>query len=517
MNVFMSLLLIVLSLIGIADASYLTYEKVAGVIPPCTPGFQCETVLSSPYAQIGPLPLSALGLGYYLTVFVLAVMHFLELDFKKSSFFKTSKSAFIRKTSPLDLLQLITIGGLLFSFYLVFLMGVVIKAWCSYCLISAAVSTLLFITTQTYVALYSQKSGYSTKTVFHSVISFLYTTVLKPIFFLFDPELVHDTMTKLGAFFGNFSITQAINSALFAYYDPALATKRDGIVFPNPVGLSAGFDYNADLTQILPSVGFGWHTVGTVTLHSYDGNTSPMLGRFPNSKALLVNKGLKNIGAQEIIKKLTPLQFKIPVGISIGSTNAAYETDKEQITDIITCFRLFEKSKVGHSYYELNISCPNTFGGEPFTTTNRLEILLTALDKLKVTKPIYVKMPIDQSEKESLQLLAVIAKHKTAGVILGNLTKDKTNPAVATEDAKEWQKRKGNLSGKPTFERSNRLIALTKKHYKNRFTIIGTGGIFSAEDARQKIALGADLVQLITGMIYQGPQLIGSINRDLRD
>jgi dihydroorotate dehydrogenase len=106
-------------------------------------------------------------------------------------------------------------------------------------------------------------------------------------------------------------------------------------------------------------------------------------------------------------------------------------------------------------------------------------------------------------------------KHKIAGVIMGNLTKDKSNPAIHPDDVAEWQTRKGNLSGKPTFDRSNALIALTKKHFKKRFTIVGTGGIFSPADAQKKIELGADLVQLITGMIYKGPQLVGSINREL--
>lgn len=514
MKLLLPLLVVILSIIGIADSSYLTYEKFAGITPPCTVGFQCGTVLTSKYAMIGPVPLSVLGLLYYLTIFMVAILHFIEFDFSKVAILK---GTLLRKSSPMDLLQLITICGLLFSVYLIFLMGVVIQAWCLYCLVSAGTSALLFLVTQIYVASYTEKSGYITKTIFHSFIGFLYKWILKPLFFLNDPETVHNTMTSIGIFFGQLSLTKALNSAVFAYYDPALQVKRDGITFANPVGLSAGFDYNGELTQILPSVGFGWHSIGTITLESYAGNQPPRLGRFPKSKALLVNKGLRNNGAREVISRLKPLQFEIPVGVSIASSNKEFTDTKEQILDIIGCFTLFERSKVKHAYYELNISCPNTFGGEPFTTPKRLKVLLQALDKLKIKRPIYVKMPIDQSETETLELLNVIDKHSIAGVILGNLTKDKTNPAVHPEDAAAWKSKKGNLSGKPTFERSNRLIKLTKKHFKNRFTIVGTGGIFSAEDAQLKLKLGADLVQLITGMIYQGPQLIGSINRNLRD
>ncbi len=128
---------------------------------------------------------------------------------------------------------------------------------------------------------------------------------------------------------------------------------------------------------------------------------------------------------------------------------------------------------------------------------------------------MYIKMPIDQSWAETDAMLKVIAKHNVQGIIIGNLTKDKTNPDVHDLDRREWQTKPGNLSGKPTWNRSNQLIKLTRKHYGRRFTIIGTGGIFSGADAQEKMKCGADLVQLITGMIYQGPQLIGQINHFL--
>jgi len=112
-------------------------------------------------------------------------------------------------------------------------------------------------------------------------------------------------------------------------------------------------------------------------------------------------------------------------------------------------------------------------------------------------------------------MLQIIDKYHVAGVIFGNLTKDKTNPDVNPIDLKHWKHAKGNLSGKPTWNRSNELVALTRKNFKNRFTIIGTGGIFTGEDASKKINYGADLIQLITGMIFEGPQTIGQINLKL--
>ena len=347
------------------------------------------------------------------------------------------------------------------------------------------------------------------------ITQIVYKKILKPTFFLFSADSVHDANVRFGKMLGSVPIARKSIAWMWSFQDQKLAKTLDGIVFPNPVGLSAGFDYDGDLVEILPALGFGFHTIGTVTLQSYIGNVKPQLGRLPRSQALLVNKGLKNSGAKTIIRKLKKYDFKIPVGISIASTNTSFSSDKKQIEDIIQCFQLFEKSSLKHAYYELNISCPNTFGGEPFTSPERLEMLMKKMDTLHLKRPLYIKMPIDQSEKETLLLLNVLSKHRVQGVIFGNLTKDKKNPAVDAEDRKIWLGKKGNLSGKPTWVRSNKLIALTRKKFKKRFTIIGTGGIFSGQDAAKKVKLGADLVQLITGMIFEGPQVIGQINHDL--
>lgn len=341
---------------------------------------------------------------------------------------------------------------------------------------------------------------------------FAYTRILKPILFKFEAEKVHDLFTHFGRLLSLSPLTQMMTAGLFSSQVGKKYKRLDGITFPGPVGLAAGFDYHGYLPQILPSLGFGFETIGTVTYQRYEGNPKPRLDRFPNSKALLVNKGFKSDGALEIIKRLEGKKFSIPVGISIGSTNTNFGSPDEQVSDIVKSFTLFEASRVRHVYYELNISCPNTQGGQPFTTPARLEKLLRAVKKLKIKRPIYVKMPIDKTRKETLGLLRIMDRYPVAGVVFGNLTKDKTNPDVDKQDLKQWRHRQGNLSGKPTWHRSNELIALTKKEFGSRFTIVGTGGIFTPEDAAEKMRLGADLVQLITGMIFQGPQLISQIN-----
>lgn len=510
MKTFLSVLLVILPILGIADASYLTYEKLSGRTPPCTVGSDCGAVLNSPYATIGPIPLSALGLLFYSVFFILACANLLEINIGASF----NKKSLLSRLTIADLLLPLSLFALIFSGFLVFLMGVVIGAWCQYCLLSALISTLIWITTMLYY-LQLPESAFVITGIWYSFFGFVYQNFVKQIFFLFDAEFIHDAMTLKGRMLGSNRITQGLTATAFGFKHPVLERTIDGMHFPNPVGLSAGFDYDGHLTGILPSVGFGFHTIGTATFQPYAGNEPPRLGRFPDSQALLVNKGLKTMGIPALIKHLEGREFAIPTGISIASTNTFWSSAKEQILDILQGFDALENSRVRHQYYELNISCPNTFGGEPFTTPGRLEVLLECIDQLALSRPLYIKMPIDQSQQETTKLLAVADQHNVQGVIFGNLTKDRSNPAVTPADQAAWKDKRGNLSGKPTWERSNAHIAFTKKTYGDRFTIIGTGGIFTGEDALEKMRLGADLVQLITGMIFEGPHAIGAINRKI--
>lgn len=492
--------LVVLSLLGILDASYLTYNKLNNIVPPCSGGFACETVLNSPWANVGPVPLSALGLFYYTFLFVIACATMLDHKVR------------IGKLKNEDILLTVgTIGGG-FSLYLVFIMGVMIKGWCLYCLISALLCALIFGVNFGHYFFVRRKKSFILK---NRLIATGYQ-LLKAVMFLFDAEFVHNSLTKTGKFLGKHTFLRQATRWLFDYKDKKLVREIDGLVFKNPIGLAAGFDYNAELTQILPEVGFGFQMIGSVTYLPYEGNAKPRLGRFPNSKALLVNKGLKSLGAQAVIDQLTGLTFAYPVGVSIAATNKSYDSTKEQLLDIANSFRLFEQSKVRHAFYEMNISCPNTFGGEPFTDPKRLKMLLEVLAKLKISRPVYLKMPIDQPVKETLSLIKVAVPYKfVKGLNIGNLAKDRNNKYVTKEDQQKWRSLSGNLSGKPTYKKSNLLLKEAKAEFKNRFTLIATGGVFTPEDAQEKFALGADLVELITGMIYEGPQMIGLINHEL--
>jgi len=348
------------------------------------------------------------------------------------------------------------------------------------------------------------------------MFSHFYQNIIKAIFFKFDPEFIHDGITFFGKLLGSNPLTKFIIKKALYYSNPKLEQNILGINFKNPVGLSAGFDKNANLLSILPEVGFGFEEIGSITLNSYEGNPKPRLYRLPKSKGIVVYYGLMNFGVKKIIERikrhLKHMNKEMKLGISIAKTNCK-ETAKEEngIEDYYQCMKYVEENNVG-DYYTINISCPNTFGGEPFTTEDRLERLLKKLSTLKKTKPVFIKMPINLSIEDFDKLLKVIIKYKMDGVIIGNLTKVRDSELIKDPIPENL---KGGISGKPTFELSNKLIAYTYKNYKDKLIIMGVGGIFSAEDAYLKIKLGASLVQLITGLIFEGPQLIGEINRGL--
>jgi dihydroorotate dehydrogenase subfamily 2 len=289
-----------------------------------------------------------------------------------------------------------------------------------------------------------------------------------------------------------------------------------GITFENPVGLAAGFDYKAELTQILPALGFGFETIGTITNESYEGNPLPRLGRLPKSRSLFVNKGFKNEGIDAILKKLHGSSFQIPIGLSIGKTNRpAPMTQEEAVHDVTRAFEKAEHSDIPFAYYELNISCPNLHGSVSFYPPENLDELLKQIGNLHPQKPIFIKMPITQTDDEVRAMLQVITTHPIAGVIFGNLQKDRNHPGIRKDELLKFEGKKGNFSGKPTWDRSNELIRLAYREQGRKLVIIGCGGVMSPEDAYKKIQYGASLVQLVSGLVFEGPSLVARITHKL--
>lgn len=482
---------------GIIDAGYLTYEHYLQVIPPCTVNrflpilSDCGRVLTSSYSVMFGIPLAVLGVVQY--VFLLLIVIFL---------FKYKKRIFIHW------LILQSMLGAIFSLYFVYLQLIVLKSICIYCMLSALISfTIFFLVSKIFY-----KERFSLRL---NIIAFIYQKIIKQVFFLLDAEFVHISHIFLGDLLGKSLLKNYINWK-FNYSTSKLKQKVSGISFPGPVGLAAGFDYEARLTQILYSLGFGFQSVGTITNLSYKGNPKPRLGRLPKSKSLMVYKGFKNEGAKAVENKMRNQKYEIPVGISIGmSNNLSIKNTNDAVKDVVAAFKIFDKSQTKNKYYEINISCPNLINtAVNFYKPVNLNLLLQSINRLKIKKPIFIKMPISLTNKEFLSLLDIISQYKIIrGVIIGNLLKDRMSPLLNKQEVKKFKV--GNFSGKPCEPRSNELIKLTYKKYGEKLIIIGCGGVFNGQDAYKKIRLGASLVQLITGMIYQGPQLISQINLEL--
>ena len=345
----------------------------------------------------------------------------------------------------------------------------------------------------------------------------VYARVAKPLLFAQQPDKVHERMMRVGSRLQKHSSARALLRAGWAYQNHnVLQQTIHGITFKNPVGLSAGFDKNFQLPPLVKAIGFGFMEGGSVTYHACSGNPKPWFYRLPRSKSLVVNAGLGNNG---VVRSLDQIRrygrqtfFDFPLNISVAKTNLPRVfTEQEGIDDFVACVRTLKTAGVGNMI-TLNISCPNAFGGESFTDPHKLDHLLQAIDALELSQPLFIKMPSDLAWPAFKKLLAVIDKHEVAGVTISNLAKDRSKLSLADPLPDSV---KGNLSGKPTWDLSNMLIARTYQTYGSRFVIIGVGGIFSAQDAYTKIRLGARLVELITGMVFEGPQLIGQINRDL--
>lgn len=341
---------------------------------------------------------------------------------------------------------------------------------------------------------------------------FLYKRLLRPILFSMDPDKVHKVFVKLGETLGNYAAGRFLIRMLYGNPVKEGVIEVDGIVYRSPVGLAAGFDYNGRLTTILPSLSFGSVEVGSVTARPCGGNEPPRLRRMVRSKSLVVYKGLKNEGVEAIIERLKS-KSRIPgfvIGVSVAKTNDELSAGLEEgIADYCYSLKRLVEENIG-DFYTINISCPNVHGGEDFAESSRLQSLFEGIDKIAYEKPLYVKMPINLPESEYLKLLEVLDRFRVNGLVIGNLNKNYEEAPLPEELPGRYR---GGLSGSLCRERSTNLIRLSREKWGDRFTIIGCGGVLSAKDAEEKFAAGADLIQLITGMIFEGPHLIQDINK----
>ncbi|MBO0329280.1 quinone-dependent dihydroorotate dehydrogenase [[Muricauda] lutisoli] len=339
----------------------------------------------------------------------------------------------------------------------------------------------------------------------------MYKFLIRPVLFLFDPEAVHHfsfwaikLLSRLG-FSGLFR-------KIFNVNDPRLEREVFGVKFKNPVGLAAGFDKNAKLYNEFSDFGFGFVEIGTVTPKPQPGNPKKRLFRLKRDKAIINRMGFNNQGVFEAVEQLKK-KHRVIIGGNIGKNKVT--PNKDAIKDYLICFEaLFEHV----DYFVVNVSSPNTPGLRELQDKEPLTKLLKKLksqnSKLAKSfglkqKPILLKIAPDLTDDQLRDIIEIVADTKIDGVIATNTTierKELKSDLYLTEE-------NGGLSGKPLKNRSTKVIRFLADNSKKAFPIIGVGGIHSPEDALEKLDAGADLVQLYTGFIYEGPALIKKINK----
>ncbi len=342
-----------------------------------------------------------------------------------------------------------------------------------------------------------------------------YKSLIRPLLFLRDAEKTHEQTLSL------LSHLQLLRGALETLYrvdDERLEVGLGPLTFSNPVGLAAGFDKNALAIKTLPGFGFGFIEIGAVTAHPQPGNPKPRLFRLPKDGALINRLGFNNEGAAAISERLDRWQKDdglptIPMGINVGRSKVV--ENKDAAADYLFTF---EKLFPYGDYFTLNVSSPNTPNLRELQEKNQLQELLEAVRKKNLEmatqqkiqpKPILVKIAPDLEFGQLDEIIAVLLSQQVSAIIATNAT------AFLRERLLTRSEEPGGLSGKPLSARATEFIRHIYQTTHGSLPIIGSGGVFTSEDAYEKITAGATAVQIYTGFIYEGPALVRKINRGL--
>lgn len=340
----------------------------------------------------------------------------------------------------------------------------------------------------------------------------MYKAIIRPVLFCFDPEKVHYFTFS---FIRNVSKVPGVKrlfKSLYVLEDKRLERELFGLKFKNPVGLAAGFDKNAVLYNEFANFGFGFIEIGTVTPKAQEGNPKQRLFRLKGDKGIINRMGFNNEGLNAAISELKKNKGKLIIGGNIGKNT---QTRPEDYTkDYLECFNALHPYV---DYFVLNVSCPNVGSHAKLNDKDYLLELISAVQNANLTfsnqKPILLKIAPDLNTQQLDEIIELITETNLDGVIASNTSVDRSG--LKTSDQRLSEIGNGGLSGQPIKEKSTKVIQYLADKSNKAFPIIGVGGIHSAEDALEKIKAGADLVQVYTGFIYEGPSLIKRINKAL--
>ena len=338
----------------------------------------------------------------------------------------------------------------------------------------------------------------------------MYKSIIRKILFKFDPEAVHYFTFDLIKIVSKIPFISVLIRSIFQVNHPSLERELFGLRFKNPVGLAAGFDKNAVLYNELANFGFGFIEIGTVTPKAQAGNPKKRLFRLQDDKGIINRMGFNNAGLEGVITQLKKNKKKIIIGGNIGKNTQT--VPDEYTNDYLECFGALHPYV---DYFVLNVSCPNVGSHAKLNDKNYLEELIHAVQSLnttfQVSKPILLKISPDLNNTQLDEIITLVKTTKIDGVIASNTSVSRENLKADTTTLKSIGN--GGVSGQPITTKSTQVIKYLSENSQNEFPIIGVGGIHSEKDALDKLSAGADLVQIYTGFIYEGPALVKRINK----
>lgn len=345
-----------------------------------------------------------------------------------------------------------------------------------------------------------------------------YSSIVRPLLFSLPAETAHDlALSSLKTSFHSSAIRSV--AAKRFQHSPFGKLKRFGLTFSNPVGLAAGFDKNGEAPDALCALGFGFIEVGTVTSEPQSGSPKPRLFRLPRDRALINRLGFNNCGAKQFVKNLKQHRPECILGINIGKSRSV--PIENAIADYIKTFDVVYELA---DYIAVNVSSPNTPQLRELQSAEMLGQLLEALQNRNrelatkysyaSEKPLLLKIAPDLTDADIESIVAVAQRARIAGIIATNTTVARVGLQSSVDKIKTSGE--GGLSGAPLREPSNKVIRKIFRLTNGTLPIVGVGGVFTAEDAWEKICAGASLIQLYTGFIYEGPGVARRINEGLR-
>ncbi|MGV3589636.1 MAG: quinone-dependent dihydroorotate dehydrogenase [Adhaeribacter sp.] len=338
----------------------------------------------------------------------------------------------------------------------------------------------------------------------------MYKSLLRPLLFQIDPETIHTLSYSVLKTGFRLPLAKKIGDQAFCVQDTRLERKVFGLTFPNPIGLAAGFDKNALLVDEIAQLGFGFIEIGTVTPRPQPGNDKPRLFRLPADQALINRMGFNNQGVEVAAARLKNRKSNIIVGGNIGKNKIT--PNEEALRDYQYCFdALFDVV----DYFVVNVSSPNTPDLRALQDKEPLRMLLAALQRQNsaqpVRKPLLLKIAPDLNQSQLDDIIEIAVETNLDGLVATNTTINREG--LRTGKANLAAIGVGGLSGKPLRHQATEIIRYLRQHLPENVRVIGVGGIMTPEDALEKLAAGADLVQLYTGFIYEGPSLVKRINK----